>query len=160
MRKLMALFTLGLVAALNSSAVFAGKQLYPGISCSDFNMTRSNGRLYNFSSYDVTVDCPLPHQNFNSTSGNDIDDADIGVIDEHPSKDVNCALQSHYQVGTKVYSSLGGVRASSGYGSHEQNLDFGATQRRDAQNWYFIRCTIPAKYNGKMSGITYYSAQD
>jgi hypothetical protein len=165
MKKSISISALGIIIALQTTAAFAGHQLYPASMCvrwnsSDVVPALGNSVIYNRSSFrEMRVDCPILHQNFSNTSGNNIDDADIGIIDRHPARNANCWLTARYMVGSTKYGSSGGARSSSGHGNHEQNRDFGPTGRH-SQNWYFIGCIVPRTYNNQASGITYYSARD
>lgn len=105
------------------------------------------------------VDCPILHQAFNTTSGNNLDDADIGIIDTNTTRNATCWLKAVYQIDSNLYSTTGGTRTSSGFGNHEQNLDFNGTGR-NVENWYYIGCSIPRAQNGQRSGITYYGGED
>ncbi len=156
---------MGLMSTLHTSIASAGKQVYPGASCVRWNANYptpllDSGRIYNISStQEMNVDCPILHQNFDIFFGNDLDDADIGIIDASVSRDASCWATSRYQIGSVLYGSSGGTRYSTGWGNHEQNLDFDSTARHP-ENWYYIGCSIPRVENGLMSGITYYSGQD
>jgi hypothetical protein len=156
---------LGLAAALQTTTVVAGKQIYPGSMCVQWSENAptpvlSSSRIYNASSgSEMTVDCPILHQNFDSSSGNNLDDADIGIIDASASRDANCWAASRFQIGSVVYGSSGGTRTTVGWGNHEQDLDFAGTARHP-ENWYYIGCSIPRTDAGRRSGITYYSGQD
>jgi hypothetical protein len=164
MKKSMLITALGMVIAMQSATVLAGKQLYPGAMCvrwteGDVVPMLNHSRIFNTSSTtEMRVDCPILHQNFNSTWGNNLDDADIGVINDNPSMDTTCWLASRYQDGS-VLKGRTHSRVTVGHGDHEQNLDFGGTGRH-ADNWYYIGCEIPRSHNGQRSGITYYSAED
>ncbi len=164
MKKFIIVSALGMVIAMQSATVLAGKQLYPGSMCvrwtaSDVVPTLSHSRIFNTSSTkEMRVDCPILHQNFNSTTGNNLDDADIGIIDANPNIVTKCWLASRYQDGSVLKGSTQ-YRDTVGYGNHEQNIDFGGTGRNSG-NWYYIGCQIPRSHNGQQSGITYYSGED
>jgi hypothetical protein len=164
MKKSMLVAALGMVVAMQSATALAGKQLYPGSMCvrwteGDVVPVLNHSRIFNTSSTkEMRVDCPILHQNFNSTWGNNLDDADIGFIDGNPGRNASCWLASRYQVGSNLYGSTDSAY-STGFGSHEQNLSFAATGRH-AENWYYIGCRIPRSHSGQRSGITYYSGQD
>jgi len=108
----------------------------------------------------MRVDCPILHQDFGGVFANDdLDDADIGIVDAHTSQDASCWLRSVYQSGSSVYSYSGGTRNTTGFGSQEQNLDFGLANG-NSETWYYVGCYIPPLLNGQSSGITYYRAQE
>ncbi|MGR8932300.1 MAG: hypothetical protein ACU836_16855 [Gammaproteobacteria bacterium] len=153
-------------AITQSSPVLAGKQIYPGAQCvrwsgGDVVPRLNSSRIYNDSDTQwMRVDCPILHQNFNATSGNDLDDSDVGVIDNHSQLNASCWSMNQYQIGSTIYGGTGGTRNTSSFGSHEQNLDFGPTGRHP-ENWYYIGCQIPPReLKTYTSGITYYSGQD
>ncbi len=154
-------------AFLQSTPVLAGKQIYPGSMCVSLNRSQpiprlDRGGIFNHSTFmDMKVDCPILHQNFNTFSGNDLDDADIGVIDNHTSRRVVCWLASNHQIGTKTITGGGSFRFTRDFDwPGERNLDFNAT-RRHPESSYHIRCTIPRKQAFRSpSGITYYSGED
>ena len=157
------LAVLGAAGIFQSAPVVAGKVLYPASMCVRFNSGHvipylSHSRIFNQSTtQEMYVDCPILHFNF-SRYGNNIDDADVGIIDNNTTRDAKCWLTSRFQVSTKLYGSSHS-RNSHSAGSHEQNLDFDGTSRND-QNWYYLGCEIPRKQAGRVSGITYYSAED
>ena len=165
MRKLVLITALGTAIVLQSVTALAGKQVYPGSMCVRWNQNESvpvlNGsRIYNPSStQEMHVDCPILHQNFDPNTGNNLDDADIGVIDTNTTRNASCWLTALYQINSTLYGTTGGTRGTAGFGSHEQNLDFNGTGRH-AENWYYIGCSIPRAENGQQSGITYFSGQD
>jgi len=164
MKRTIIVTALGMVIAMQSANVLAGKQIYPGSMCvrwsaDDVVPTLNHSRIFNTSSIkEMRVDCPILHQNFNSTFGNNLDDADIGVINGNPNIDATCWLASRHQDGSVILGSTDS-RVTSGFGNHEQNLDFGGTSRNSG-NWYYIGCLIPRSHNGQQSGITYYSGED
>jgi hypothetical protein len=164
MKKLFVIGTLGLTIALQAATALAGSTIYPGSMCVRFGGGHvvpglSHSRIFNSSAtQEMYVDCPILHQNF-GLGGNDMDDADIGVIDASSSRDVSCWLASRYQVGSNIYGTSGGTRVSSGFGNHEQNLDFNPTGI-NAENWYYIGCNVPRSEFGRQSGNTYYRSQE
>ena len=109
----------------------------------------------------MRVDCPVLHQHFGGFLVNDdMDDSDIGVIDANTAANARCWSVSREQVGSVLYArGNGGTRSTTGFGSHEQNLDFGRTNH-NGSSWAYIGCTIPARQNGQSSGITYYSGKE
>jgi len=165
MKKSVLISALGMVLAVQSVTVFAGKQLYPGSMCVRWSggevvPTLNHSRIFNTSAtQDMRVDCPILHQNFNRLTGNNLDDADIGLIDGHPNMAATCRLASRYQIGSNIFGTTSAPRQTVGFGSHEQNFNFPGTGRHP-ENWYYIGCTIPRSYRGQRSGITYYSGED
>lgn len=153
-------------ALLQSTPAIAGKQIYPGSMCVswDGNLpvpSLSSSRIFNNSTIqEMLVDCPILHQQF-SRRRNDLDDAHIGVINNHTSQSARCWLVSKHQEGTILRGGGGGTRVALGASAWEQNLDFDTTSDRHPDNWYYIGCSIPRKQAGRgSSGITYYSGQD
>lgn len=165
MRKLLVVTALGFTIALQTATAFAAdKALYPGTMCVRWNdqepvPSLSHSRIFNPSStHEMHVDCPIIHRNFNPFSGNNLDDADIGIIDTSASRNARCWLASRYQINATLFGTTNSS-ASTGFGNYEQNLDFTSTGRHP-QNWYYIGCEIPRTEHGHQSGITYYSAQE
>jgi len=165
-RKIITLI-IAIFGILNASQALAGKTIYPGSMCvkwtaSDPTPRLSSSRIFNDStSRWMRVDCPVLHQHFGGVFQNDdMDDSDIGIIDANTSANARCWSVSKDQVGSSVYTrGSGGARSSTGFGNHEQNLDFARTNHNGA-SWAYIGCTIPPRQNGQSSGITYYSGQE
>ncbi len=155
---------LSAASLLTAAPAYAGKMLYPGSNCVRWNSgmpvpVLNHSRIFNTTGKWMKVDCPIPHTNFKNRTGNNLDDADIGVIDNHGRYNAKCWLANRYQIGANVFGGSGGTRVTTNPpGSHEQNLDFGGTGRHP-ENWYYIGCQIPPTDGGRASGITYYSAE-
>lgn len=159
-----ALCSLALLGSAPSA--IAGTTIYPGSLCVRWSATDvvpslSSGRIFNDSTTQtMRVDCPILHQDFGGVfANNDLDDADVGVIDAHTAQDASCYLRSVYQNGSNLYSYSGGTRTTTGFGSNEQNLDFDLANG-NSETWYYIGCLIPPRQNGQSSGITYYRAAE
>jgi hypothetical protein len=157
---------LSVAVFMQVAPVHAGKQIYPAAMCVRWSGNNvvpslSSSRIFNNSTTDtMNVDCPILHQNFDYYTGNSLDDADIGLIDDSVNNDIRCWLTSRYQVGSTLYGGTGGTRNTSYWGTYEQNRDFDPTPT-SSENWYYIGCSVPPKESGRSSsGITYYSAQD
>jgi len=163
---LSAVISIGLLSMVQIAPASAGKQIYPASQCVKWNKgvptpVLNSSRIFNPSKKkDLRVDCPILHENFNKKTGNNLDDADIGIIDQNNHRNARCWAASRYQIGKKLFTSSGGTRFTTGFGPHEQNLDFNKTTRRHHQNWYYIGCIIPRTDHGRRSGITYYSGKD
>lgn len=159
------------IAASGSPSVMAdaGKTIYPGSMCVPWSANEpvprlSHSRIFNDDTRRwMRVDCPILHQDFSSGGifgGSDtLDDADIGLIDAHSSLDARCWLASRHQNHSTLFSWSGGTRNTVGFGSHEQNLDFGGLPANN-KTWYYIGCQIPPRLNGNSSGITFYSTDE
>ena len=165
MKKSLLFPIVGVAVSLLSTTAFADKQLYPASMCVRWSSSEvvpylASSAIYNTSSSkEMRVDCPIIHRNFNSSTGNNIDDADVGVIDANTSRNAKCWLSNRYQINSTMYGGSGGTRTTTGYGNHEQNLDFSGTGRHP-ENWYYIGCSIPPIDNGQKSAITFYSGED
>ncbi len=157
--------TLAVATTLYATSAAAGKQLYSGANCVRWSGNHvipnldGSSILNNSSTQEMYVDCPILHQNFNSKSGNNLDDADIGVVDASYSQNARCQLHARHKVGSIFYGWSSAPRYTYGRGNHEQNLDFNSTPRHPGY-WYYINCRIPRAEFGQRSGITYYSAQE
>lgn len=152
---------------INSGHAFAGKTIYPASMCTRWTSTDvvprlSGSRIFNDSTSQwMRVDCPILHQHFGAVFQNDDqDDSDIGVIDANNGADARCWSLSKYQSGSNFFTAgNGGTRTTTGFGNHEQNLDF-AFVNHNGESWSYIGCNIPPRQNGASSGITYYSAEE
>ncbi|MCK5709280.1 MAG: hypothetical protein KAI07_01970, partial [Deltaproteobacteria bacterium] len=83
-----------------------------------------------------------------------------GVIDAHTTQNATCWSVSKEQVASTIYTrGNGGTRSTTGFGNHEQNLDFAQTNH-NGSSWAYIGCRIPPRQNGQSSGITYYSGRE
>lgn len=153
--------------SFTSTSAFADKTLYPASMCvqwtaSDVVPRLSAGRIFNDSTTrTMRVDCPILHQHFGAIfTDDDQNDADIGVIDAHTTQNARCWALSKHQSGSSLISvGNGGTRTTSGFGSAEQNLDFGLVNHNSA-SWSYIGCEIPPRQNNQSSGITYYSHEE
>lgn len=165
-RKIIALIV-AVFGIFNAGQVLAGKTIYPASMCVQWNggtptPRLSASRIFNNSTTRwMNVDCPILHQHFGGVFQNDdMDDSDIGVIDAHTTANARCWSLSKHQSGSTLYSvGNGGTRRTTGFGNHEQNLDFGRTNHNGA-SWAYIGCQIPPRQNGQSSGITYYSGKE
>ena len=144
----------------------AGQTIYPASMCVPWDGTvpvpaLSGSRIYNNSATQwMYVDCPILHQDFGSLfTDDDLNDADIGIIDAHTLSDASCWLRSVYQSGSNFYAYSGGTRSTVGFGSQEQNLDFDLVNG-NSETWYYIGCQVPPRQNGQSSGITYYRGEE
>jgi hypothetical protein len=160
--------TISILALIQTVPATAGWQLYPAAMCvrwSENNVvpSLSHSRIFNSSTTEsMNVDCPVLHQNFDSSSGNNLDYAEIGMIDDNLNADVECRLASRHQEGSYLYGWTSAPVTTYSAGTHEQVkvLSY-STPDRHPDNWYYISCKVPPVAPGRtMSGITYYEAHD
>ena len=134
------------VANVNQDGkTFSGSMCLP--KQGDSTATTTTGVLYNTSNQPQTWTCPIVRDVMKGNNSNGITTAVVKGLDNHPNRNISCALKS--------LAFHGGLIAQQMDTSADGNIAFQGLKSA-ANGFYVLRCNVPGKSGNNRSGIRVY----